>query len=169
MSSLNGMDPADIAAAIAEAKADPARSERHPHLVAEWTGADRSRVRIDGKTLDVSGPGHLDAMQLVLAAYAACIIELIATHATLMGLTIRSLELELDAHFDVRAYLGLEGPAPGYDRLGLTARLCADGITDEQAQRLQEWMERASPVGATLAGGLQLRPRLEIVREPAAG
>ena len=160
---LNGRDPAEIAAAIAEARADPARAERHPHLVAEWTGGDRSRVRISDKTLEVSGPGQLDPMQLVLAAVAACEIDVIATHATLMGVPIESLEIHVDAHFDVRAYLGLEGPQPGYDRLVLDVRLRAPGITPEQVRRLQDAVERASPVGASLGHAIAMEARITTV------
>ena len=163
MSTLNGMDPAEIAAAIAEARADPARAERHPHLVAEWTGGDRSRVRISDKTLEVSGPGQLDPMQLVLAAIASCEIELIATHAMLMGLAIETLEVHVDAHFDVSTYLGLEGPHPGYDRLVLEVRLRAPGITPEQVRRLEDAVERLSPVGATLGHAIPMEARIRTV------
>lgn len=150
MSTLNGMDPAEITAVIAEARAQPARAERHPHLVAEWLGGDRSRARISDKTLDVNGPGHMDSMQLVLAAIASCEIELITTHATLMGLEIEALEVHVDAHFDVSTYLGLDGPPPGYDRLTLDVRLRAPGITSDQIRRLTDAVERLSPVGASL-------------------
>ncbi len=166
MSSLNDMDPAELAAYVTTVRAEPARAERSPRLAAEWLGGDRSRVQIDGKTLDVSGPEHLDPMQLVLAAYASCVIELIATHATLMGLAVQSIELGLDAHFDIRTYLGLVGPSPGYDRLALAVRLRAEGITTDQVNRLQDAIERASPVGATLADPLRIEPRLDIVTEP---
>lgn len=160
MSTLNGMDPAEFTAMIAEARAEPARAEMHPQLVAEWTGGYRSRVRISDKTLEVSGPGQLDAMQLVLAALAACEIEVIATHATLMGLAIESLEIHADAHFDVSTYLGLEGPPPGYDRLTLDVRLRAPGITSDQIRRLEDAITRLSPVGATLAHRVPIEARI---------
>lgn len=163
MSTLNGMDPAHIAAVIAEARADPARAELHPHLVAEWTGGDRSRVTISDKTLEVSGPGRMDPMQLVLAALASCEIELIATHATLMGVAIESLEVHVDGHFDVRTYLGLDGPPPGYDRLSLEVRLRAPGITQEQIRALQNAIERYSPVGATLTHAVPVEAHIRIV------
>lgn len=163
MSTLNGMDPAAIAAAIAQAQVEPATAERHPRLVAEWTGGDRSRVRIDGKTLDVSGPGQLDPMQLVLAAYAGCVIDVVATHATLMGVAIESLEIDVVAHFDVRTYMGLDGPPSGYDRLVLDVRLRAPDITAEQMGRLQDAVERASPVGATLGHGIRPEARIRTV------
>ena len=163
MGTLNGRDPAEIAAAIAEVRADPARAERYPHLVAEWTGGDRSRVQIDGKTLDVNGPGRMDPMQLVLAALASCQIELVTTHATLMGLQIESLEVAVDAHFDVSSYLGLGGPPPGYDRLVLDVRLRAPGITPEQTRRLQDAVERGSPVGASLGHAIPMEARITTI------
>ena len=163
MSTLNGIDAAGFAEAVAEARSDPARAERHPRLTAEWTGGDRSRVRIDGKTLDVSGPGQLDPMQLVLAAIAACEIEVIATHATLMGLEIETLEVSAEAHFDVSTYLGLDGPPPGYDRLILDVRLRAPGIKPDQVRRLEDAIKRLSPVGVSLAHAVPIEARIRTV------
>lgn len=163
MSTLNGMDPAEIAAMIAEARADPARAERHPHLVAEWTGGDRSRVLISDKTLEVSGHGQLDPMQLVLAAIASCEIDTIATQATLMGVAIEALEVHVDAHFDVRTYLGLDGPQPGYDRLVLDVRLRAPAITPEQVRRLEDAIARLSPVRASLAHAIPVEAHISTV------
>ncbi len=163
LGTLNGMDETEMAAAIAEVRTDPARAERHPRLVAEWVGADRSRARISGKTLEVNGPGQMDPMQLVLAALASCEIDVIVTHATLMGVAIEALEVHVDAHFDVRTYLGLDGPPPGYDRLSLEVRLRAPGITQEQIRRLQDAIERYSPVGATLTHGVRFAAHIRTV------
>ena len=163
LSTLNGMDATTITATVTAVRTEPARAERHPHLVADWIRGDRSRARISDKTLDVNGAGQMDPMQLVLAALASCEIDVIATHATLMGLEIESLQVHVDAHFDVRTYLGLEGPPPGYDRLTLGVRLRAPGITQEQIGRLEHAIERLSPVGATLSHAVPFEAKLEIV------
>ena len=160
MSTLNGVDPAEITAAAAEARTEPARAERHPHLVAEWLGGVRSRARISDKTLDVNGSGQMDPMQLVLAALASCEVEVIVTQATLMGLEIETLEVHVDAHFDVSRYLGLEGPHPGYDRVVLEVRLRAPGITPEQVRRIESAVERLSPVGASLAQAVPIEAHI---------
>ena len=163
MSTLNGIDPAEITAAAAEARAEPARAERHPHLVAEWLGGIRSRARISDKTLDVNSPGEMDPMQLVLAALASCEVEVIVTYATLMGLEIETLEVHVDAHFDISTYLGLEGPDAGYDRLTLDVRLRAPGITSDQIGRLKDAVERLSPVGASLTHAVPIEARIRTV------
>ena len=160
---LNGIDVGGLKAAAAAAETDPSSAERHPTLRARWLGADRSLAEIDGKSIEVAGPGGLDAMQLVLAAFAGCEIEVIATRAAMMGLRVESIEIEIDAHFDVRAYFGLDGPHCGYDRVAYVMRLRAPGITEEQIRELEHALEHSSPVGATLAERVPLRSRLEIV------
>ncbi|HET8567356.1 MAG TPA: OsmC family protein [Candidatus Limnocylindria bacterium] len=163
ITTLNGVDPAELERTVSAARTDPARADRRPHLVAEWLGADRSRVRIADKALEVNGPGQLGPMQLVLAAFAACEIDVIAMHATLLGVEVEALEIELDAHFDVRSYLGLDGPPCGLDEARYVVRLRAPGITGEQLRRLEEALHRSSPVGATLARPVRLASTIELV------
>lgn len=162
---LNGVDVAGLRKAAAAAETDPSTAERYPRLLARWTGGDRSRAEIEGKALEINGPGQMDPMQLVLAGFAGCEIDAVATRAAAMGLTLESLEIEIDAHFDVRSYFGLAGPPPGYDRVGLVVRVRAPGITPEQIRELERAIAHASPVGATLAEAIPVAMRLEVVRD----
>lgn len=163
MTTLNGVDVGELSDRIAQCRVEPERAERKPHLVVEWLGGDRSRVRIANKELEVNGPGQLGPMQLVLAAFASCEIDVIATNATLMGLSIETLTIDVDAHFDVRSYLGLDGPGSGYDQIAYTVRLRAPGATEAQLRRLREAVERASPVGDTLTRNVRVETSVELV------
>jgi uncharacterized OsmC-like protein len=160
--SLNGNDVAELREYVAGIERDPAKAERRPALTATWTGGDRSKVTIAGKTMAVNEPGTLGPMQLVLAAIAGCEIDVIATHATLMGVEIEELTVEVQGEFDVRSYLGISGAPPsGYERISYTARLRAPSISDHQLARLTEAVERASPVGDTLVRSVPLVGRIE--------
>lgn len=160
---LNGVDVAALRDSATAAKADPKSAERRATLRAKWLGADRALADIEGKTIEVGGPDRMDAMQLVLAAFAGCEIEVVAARAALMGLVIESIEMEIDARFDLRAYFGVEGPRPGYEGVAYVMRLRAPAITREQMRELENALERSSPVGATLAERVPLSSRLEIV------
>jgi uncharacterized OsmC-like protein len=103
-------------------------------------------------------------MKMLLACLAACDVEVVATHASLMGLRIEDLEIEARGHFNIRRLLGLEGPAPGYDRLSYTVRVRAPGATDEQIARLKEVCERSSPVGDSFAKSVPPSLQVEVVR-----
>lgn len=159
---LNGNDVAELREYVAGIERDPAKAQRRPELTATWTGGDRSRVSIKGNSMDVNGPGRLGPMQLVLAAIASCQIDVIATHATLMGVTVEELSVDVRGEFDVRSYLGISGaPPPGYESISLTARLRAPSITEDQLATLARVAESASPVGSTLSRSVQFRARIE--------
>lgn len=160
---LNGNDVDELRAYTERVREDPRVAERRPVMTATWTGADRSRVAVAGKTLDVNEPGTLGPMQLVLAAIATCEIDVIATRCTLMGVAIEELTVEVRGEFDVRSYLGLDGPPSGYERISYTARLRAPSLTDDQLEELCRSAERASPVGDTLVRSVRLEPTIERV------
>ena len=62
----------------------------------------------------MGGRGELNPMQFVLAAFAACDVDLVAMHATMIGLEVNSLRVEASGHFNVQSYIGLENK-PGSD------------------------------------------------------
>ena len=126
---------------------DATKGDNNPRLVANWTGGCRSRVEFKGGALEFGGPGELNAMQLLLAALAVCDIDLLAVHASFLGLKIESLSVETTGHFNLQRYLGLEAPSgSGYDNISYTIRLSVPGATAEQIATLRERCERSSPV-----------------------
>lgn len=105
----------------------------------------------------------MNPMQMLLASFAACDVDLIAMHAAFIGLKIESLSIEAAGHFNVASYLGLkDGPAPGYDSISYVVRLRAPGATPEQMEYLREKCEQASPVGDSLTRPIPLKLSLEI-------
>lgn len=116
MTLLNGNDVAALREQVESFERDPAKAERRPVVTATWTGGDRSRVTSKDTSIDVSGPGTLGPMELVLAALAGCEIDVIATHATLMGIEIEDLTIEVKGEFNVRSYLASQGSPPASRR-----------------------------------------------------
>ena len=112
----------------------------------------------------MGGDDDPSAMKMFLACLAACDVEVIATHASLLGLRIEDLEIEASGHFAIRRLLGLDGPAPGYDRVSYTVRLRAPGATEEQVARLREMCERGSPVGDSFGRSTPPTLKLEVSR-----
>ena len=159
---LNGRDPAEMRAYVEQVRSDPQEAERRPILTAVWTGGDRSRLTISGKTMDVNGPAGLSPMQLVLAAIASCEVDVIVRECTLAGVEVEDLAIEVHGEFDVRSFLGIAGAPPsGYERIAYVARIRAPSLTDGQLAHLREAVEHTSPVGDTLARAVRLEPRIE--------
>ena len=144
---------------------DPSKAERNPALVAHWAGGSRSRVEFKDKVVHIGGDGELNPMQMLLATLAACDVDVVAMHASLLGLDIESLSVEATGHFNVQSYLGLDGaPGPGYDAITYTVRLSVPGATAEQIAHLRERCERSSPVGDSLARAISLKLEFEANR-----
>ena len=144
---------------------DPTKAERNPALVAHWTGGSRSRVECKDKVVHIGGDDELNPMQMLLATLAACDVDVVAMHASLLGLNIESLSVEATGHFNVQSYLGLDGaPGSGYDAIAYTVRLSVPGATAEQIAHLRERCERSSPVGDSLTRAISLKLEFEANR-----
>lgn len=136
----------------------PEKADRNPALVAHWEGGSRSRVEFKGMNLHLGGDDEFNPMQVFLASLAACDVDLIAMHASFLGLKIESLSVEATGHFNVRSYLGLDGaPGSGYDGISYTVRISVPGATPEQIAYLRERCERSSPVGDSMSRAIPLK------------
>jgi uncharacterized OsmC-like protein len=137
---------------------DPTKADHNPSLVAHWVGGSRSRVELKDKVVHIGGHGEFNPMQMLLATLAACDVDLMAIHASFLGLKIESLSVEATGHFSVRSYLGLEdAPASAYDAISYVVRLSVPDATPEQIGYLRERCERSSPVRDSLARAIPLK------------
>ena len=148
---INGMDQDQLLGFQAAVTEDATKAERWPTVVAEWVGGSRSRIQFKDKITHIGGDDELNPMQFVLAALAACDVDLLAMHATMIGLEVNSLRVEASGHFNVQSYMGLEDrPGAGYDQIAYRVILDAPEASAEQIAYLRERCERSSPVGDTL-------------------
>ncbi len=162
MTPLNGNDLATLTQFIEAARLDPARADRNPKLTAHWVGGSRSRVECEGKLMYIGGDNELNPMRVLLAALAAGDVDVVATHAALMGLEIETLSVEVDGHFNVCAYLGLPATSgPGYDAVAYTIHARISGATPAQMAELKRRVEYGSPVGDSLARAIPLNLNFE--------
>jgi uncharacterized OsmC-like protein len=137
---------------------NPENADRNPALVAYWEGSSRSRVEFKGMTVHIGGDDEFNPMQMFIATLAACDVDLIAMHASFLGLKIESLSVEAMGHFNVRSYLGLdEAPGSGYDNISYIVRISIPGATTAQIAYLRERCERSSPVGDSMSRAIPLK------------
>ena len=138
-------------------EADSTKADRWPTVVAHWDGKAAARIQFEDKEAHIGGRGELNPMQFVLAAFAACDVDLVAMHATMIGLEVDSLRVEASGHFNVQSYIGLEDkPGSGYDQISYKVILDAPDATEEQIAYLVERCEQSSPVGDTLARNVSM-------------
>ncbi|MQB01838.1 MAG: hypothetical protein GEU78_16425 [Actinobacteria bacterium] len=160
---LNGMDVEDLKAYVEGVRNDPTQADRDPVVIAHWEGGGSSRVEMDGrKSLNVGGDDEFSAMAALLGMLAACDVEVVSTHSTLMGLEMRDLRVEARGHFNVATLLGVDRPGDAaYEGISYKVVIDAPDATDEQIQRLRERCERSSPVGDTLRKQIPLSLEFE--------
>lgn len=162
---VNGYDVGELRGYVEKVNRDPSVAERNPVLTAHWVGESRARVEFKNSVMHVGGEGEPSAMSALLASLAACDVEVISTHAALLGIQLESLSIEARGHFNVQAFLGVEGaPGSGYDQISYTIKIRAPAATPEQLAYLRERCERSSPVGDSLGRPIPLK--LELVTEP---
>lgn len=78
---------------------DFTNADRNPTVVAEWVGGDQSEISMEGIETYLGGDGYLNPMKMLLPCFAACDVDLVALHASFIGLKIESLSLEATGHF----------------------------------------------------------------------
>lgn len=88
---INGVNVAEMLEYKNHCEQDPTRADRNPVLVAHWVGGSRSRVEFEDKVVHLGGDDDLNPMQMLLATLAACDVDLVAMHASFLGLKIESL------------------------------------------------------------------------------
>jgi uncharacterized OsmC-like protein len=149
---VNGMDLAELNAEIAAVEADVSEGDREASITSRWVGGLRSAATssFGGPTVFMGGDDEPGAMGMLLRSLAACDIEVVVTRATLLGVVIRELWIEVKGSFNVASYLGVEtaGDA-GYQQVSLVVHLKTDGATLDQIQEILGALE-GSPVGDTL-------------------
>ena len=160
---INGVDVAKIKQTQEQAQKDPSSTEREPKIVARWLGGSKARIEFGNVSSEIGGDGNLNAMQTLLASLAACDIDLVATHAALIGVTVEELWIETTGHFNSRAYYGIEGASgPGYNDIAYTIHLKAPKATSKQIKYLKERCERSSPVGDSLSKSIPLTLEVKV-------
>jgi hypothetical protein len=108
----------------------------------------------------IGGDDELNAMRVLLAA---CDVDMVVTHASLMGLQIETLSVEVGGHFNVCAYLGLpDAPGSGYDGVAYTIHARIPSATPEQLIELRRRVEYGSPVGDSLVRTIPLKMNFEV-------
>lgn len=155
---INGVNVTKMIAFKELVMKDSAKGDNNPSVTAHWVGGSRSRVEMKDKVVHIGGHGEFNSMQMLLATLAACDIDLMAVHASFLGLKIESLSVEASGHFNLQSYLGLENsPSSAYDTISYTVRLSVPGATEEQISYLRERCERSSPVRDSLARAIPMK------------
>lgn len=171
---LNGISVTQLADTIGAIQGEPSIAQFRFRASTSWQGGGRSQTRIKGFyganaedlsrtepfTLTGDEPAVLlgsntapNAVEAVLHALTSCLTVGFVYNAAAKGITVRSLDFDIEGELDLHGFLGLSRDVrPGYQKIGITYRVDADA-SDEEVDELCRYVQRTSPV-------------LDIVRNP---
>lgn len=132
-----------------------------------WQDGFRNQIRIrDFPTSYADEPEVLggnntapNPVEQLLGALGSCLAIGYTANASLRGIQIQELRIELEGHIDLPVFLGLREGHAGYPDIALSIYLKADA-PQETLEELHRQVLRTSPVGQTIEKAIPLHARL---------
>ena len=155
---LNGVDIETVSSLVQSVVADPTRAQTTWAAHVTWLGGLASESRVRGFAPTPSdepptlGGGNTAAnpVEQLLSALGNCLAVGYAANATVAGIAIDSLTVDLRGHVNLHVFLGLAEGHAGFD--SITARVTLESAAPrDQLEELHTKVLASSPVGHTLA------------------
>ena len=180
----NGIDVDQLGQTVEAIKEDPSIGAFTFRAVSTWKGGTHNVGRIgsfrhaggeDGSrpapfVLEGDEPPVLlgenhgpNAVELVLQALAFCYAVGYAANAAARGIEISSMEYRVEGDLDVRPFLGLEGPRPGFTAIRATALVSSPNASRAQLEELCQYVQDTSPVRDIIANATPVTTSLQTV------
>lgn len=180
----NGIDLEQLMETIEAIKADPGLGTFRFRASSAWENGTYNRGEIgsfihagdedDSRTqpfqLEGDEPPVLlgsnrgpNAVELLLQALAFCYAVGYAANAAAQGIELTSMEYEMEGDFDVRSFLGMDGPRAGFTQIRAKGRVSSPNASKEQLEELCQYVQDTSPVRDVLANPTPIETTLEVV------
>lgn len=104
-----------------------------------------------------------NAVELLLQALAFCYAVGYVANAAAQGIEITQMEYEIEGELDVRSFLGMEGPRPGFTGIRATGKVSSPNATPDQLEELCRYVQETSPVRDCLANAIPVETTLVVV------
>ncbi|MEV8373093.1 OsmC family protein [Kribbella sp. NPDC056861] len=158
---LNDVNLAAVGALVGAIQADPSKAKTTWAAHVTWNGAFASESRVRGFAPTPSdepatlGGGDLAAnpVEQLLGALGNCLAVGYAANASVAGIAIDELAIDLKGDIDLQVFLGLAEGHAGFDSITATVKL-KSAAPPEQLAALHERVQASSPVGHTLSSAI---------------
>jgi uncharacterized OsmC-like protein len=160
---LNHVDLAAVGGLVSAIQDDPGNAATRWSAEVRWNGGFQSEARIrefapvpsDEPVALGGGDTAPNPVEQLLGALGNCLAVGYAANASVAGIAIRDLRIELTGDLDLRAFLGLRDGHAGFDDIRVDVHLDSDATAD-QLQALHDKVVGSSPVGHTLGRAVPL-------------
>jgi uncharacterized OsmC-like protein len=154
---LNKVDLVTVGGLVGAIQEQPDGAATTWSAEVQWNGGFQSEARIrefapvpsDEPAALGGGDTAPNPVEQLLAALGNCLAVGYAANASVAGIAIRDLRIELTGDLDLRAFLGLREGHAGFDDIRVAVHLDADA-SDDQLRELHDKVVGSSPVGHTL-------------------
>lgn len=174
VATINGVDVDQLVSTVGAIQENPALAEFRFRARTEWVEGGHSRTKIQSfygagdEDASRTEPFYLEgdeppmllgsnagpnAVETVLHALSSCLAVGFVYNAAAEGITVESLNFEVEGEVDLHGFLGLSDDVrPGYKNIALTYRVECDAPREKVVQ-ICEHVQKTSPV-------------LDIIRNP---
>ena len=158
---LNQVNLGAVGALVGAIQESPSAAETTWSAEVRWTGAFRSEATVRKfapiASDEPSGMGGTDSapnpVEQLLGSLGNCLAVGYAANASVAGITIRDLRIDLDGDIDLHTFLGLADGHAGFSAIRVAVHLDTDA--DEAAvAELHRRVAATSPVGQTLSNAI---------------
>ena len=154
---LNEVDIDAVVDLVGKIQEEPDVAATKWNAVVKWKGGFRSEATIrEFAPIASDEPGTLggtdsgpNPVEQILAAYGNCLAVGYAANATVAGIEIKDLSIEIEGDLDLHTFLGLKEGNAGYDNITVKVNIDTDA-SPEALQELHDKVSNTSPVGHTL-------------------
>jgi uncharacterized OsmC-like protein len=160
---LNDVDLDAVGSLVQAIQDDPTKARTTWAAHVTWTGAFTSESRVrdfaaipsDEPVTLGGGDAAPNPVEQLLGALGNCLAVGYAANASVAGIELRDLRIDLQGEVDLRVFLGLAEGHAGLDTISATVRLDSDAPR-ERLEELHAKVLDSSPVGHTLTHAVPL-------------
>lgn len=161
---LNDVNINAVAGLAGKIQEEPDVAATKWNALVKWKGGFRSEALIrEFPPIQSDEPGALggtdngpNPVEQILAAYGNCLAVGYAANATIAGIEIKDLSIELEGDLDLHTFLGLKEGHAGYDNITVKVTIDSDASM-EDLQALHNKVSNTSPVGHTLGRAIPVK------------
>lgn len=154
---LNSVDIATVGNLVSAIQEEPTNAGTVWKSTVDWKGGFRSEARsrefAPVPSDEPTGLGGDDTaanpVEQLLGALGNCLAVGYAANATVAGIELSSLRIELEGDLDLHTFLGLAEGNAGFETITASVHIESDATAD-QIQELHNKVVATSPVGHTL-------------------
>lgn len=167
INTLNDVNIAAVGDLVTAIQAEPTNADTIWKSTVDWKGGFRSEARSrdfapvpSDEPIGLGGEDTApNPVEQVLGAFGNCLAVGYAANATVAGIELKALRIELEGDLDLHAFLGLREGHAGFESIKATVSIESDAPVEE-IETLHRTVISTSPVGHTLQQAIPLTVEL---------